>query len=102
MKPLRSLPSSGMSLVEVLVGMAIGVVGLLAISQVVSVWDRRTQTSTSGGDAQGAGTPAMVNLERDLRHAGFGFATADVTTMGCPVQASDVSPARVFSFALSP
>ena len=102
MNHLRLSPPRGMSLIEVLVGLAIGVVGLLAISQVVSVWDRRTQTSTSGGDAQISGTLAIFNIERDLKHAGFGFATADVTTMGCAVQASDVSPARVFSFAMSP
>ena len=50
--------------------MTIGVIGILAIFQTVAVWNKHSQTTTSGGDAQIAGTLALFNLERDLKQAG--------------------------------
>ena len=76
--PTRS-PSSprrrarGLSLVEILVGVAIGLIGIVAIFQAVAVWSKHTATTTSGGDAQVAGTLALFNIERDLKQAGHGF-----------------------------
>ena len=44
--------SRGVTLIEVLVGIVIGLVAILVIFQTISVWDARTRASTSGGDAQ--------------------------------------------------
>lgn len=90
MKPTRSLaqqPRSlrGMTLIEVLVGIAIGLVGMLVMFQTLTVWDARTRATTAGGDAQIAGSIAMYNLERDLRLAGMGFADADPGELSCPI-----------------
>ena len=73
----------GVSLVEILIGVTIGVIGILAIFQTVAVWNKHSQTTTSGGDAQIAGTLALFNLERDLKQAGHGFSTALLQVMGC-------------------
>ena len=69
--------SLGLSLVEILVGVAIGLIGIVAIFQAVAVWTKHTQTTSSGGDAQVAGTLALFNIERDLKQAGHGFAKAE-------------------------
>lgn len=87
----------GLSLIEVLVGIAVGLIGILVIFQTLSVWDKFARTTSSGSDAQTAGTLAVFNLERDLKHAGMGFGTARTSVMGCPVSSAS-GPA----FALSP
>ena len=70
----RVVASPGLSLVEILVGVAIGLIGIVAIFQAVAVWTKHTSTTSSGGDAQVAGTLALFNIERDLKQAGHGFA----------------------------
>jgi type IV pilus assembly protein PilW len=92
----------GLSLVEILVGVAIGMIGVVAIFQAVSSWTKHTQTTSSGGDAQVAGTLALFNIERDLKQAGHGFGRAITPVMGCNVWASDTTPARTFNFGMRP
>ena len=62
--------TAGVSLIELMVGVVIGLIGTVAIFQAVMVWTKHTQTTSAGGDAQVAGTLAMFNLERDLKQAG--------------------------------
>jgi len=78
--------SRGVSLVELLVGVAIGLIGIVAIFQAVTVWTKHTQTTSSGGDAQVAGTLALFSIERDIKQAGHGFGKAASGVMGCNVQ----------------
>jgi len=92
--------SLGLSIVEILVGVAIGLIGIVAIFQAVAVWTKHTQTTSAGGDAQVAGTLALYNIERDLKQAGHGFGRAGMPVMGCIVAATDTTPARAFNFGL--
>ncbi len=78
--------SLGVSLIELMVGVAIGLIGIVSIFQAVTVWTKHTQTTSSGGDAQVAGTLALFNIERDLKLAGHGFGRAASGIMGCNVQ----------------
>ncbi|MGZ5184036.1 MAG: PilW family protein [Caldimonas sp.] len=96
------LAQRGMTLVEVMVGLAIGLIGMLVIFQTVSVWDARTRATTAGSDSQVTGTIAMYNLERDLRLAGQGFGTADSTVMGCQVSGFDGTASAAVGFPLTP
>jgi type IV pilus assembly protein PilW len=65
------------------------------------VWEERKRTTSSGSDAQVAGTIAMYNLDRDIRQGGFGFGLSSY--MGCTVQAYDTSRATpAFTFNLYP
>ena len=77
--------SRGVSLVELMVGVAIGLIGVVAIFQAVTVWTKHTQTTGSGSDAQVSGTLALFNIERDLKQAGHGFGRAATALMGCNV-----------------
>lgn len=81
----RRRRSGGLTLVELMVGVAIGLIGTVAIFQAVAVWSRHTQTTSAGSDAQVAGTLALFYIERDIKAAGHGFGTAIAPVMGCPV-----------------
>ena len=58
----RSFPKSmlGMSLVEILTAMLIGLIGMTVIMQVFSVSESRKRTTTGTSDAQITGTIAML------------------------------------------
>lgn len=98
----RSTAQRGLSLIEILVGVAIGIVGVLAIFQTLAVWNRHMLTTTAGGDAQVSGALALFDLERDLKQSGHGFGNAPAPVMGCAVQAFDSTGGRAFNFNLAP
>jgi len=89
------LLSRGVSLIELMVGVAIGLIGVVAIFQAVTVWTKHTQTTGSGSDAQVSGTLALFNLERDLKQAGHGFGRAATALMGCNVLTTPVVPGAI-------
>lgn len=62
----------GFSLVELLVGMAIGLLTLLIIMQVLATAEAHRRTQVSGSNSQVSGALALHLLERDLRQAGYG------------------------------
>jgi type IV pilus assembly protein PilW len=108
MTTLRNLgprsASRGFSLVEILVGVAIGIVGMLVIFRTIAVWDTHTRSTTAGSDSQNTGSLAMFNLERDVKQAGHGFMGFGPTTvtppasLGCQVNVADTG-ARTLPFA---
>jgi type IV pilus assembly protein PilW len=99
--PRRRPHSRGFSLIELMVGIVVGLVGMLVIYKTVSVWDASTRTTTSGGDAQAAGTLAMFNIEREIKAAGMGFGVATPNIMGCSVSANDTL-GKLFDFRMVP
>ncbi|HAC90547.1 MAG TPA: hypothetical protein DCF63_07915, partial [Planctomycetaceae bacterium] len=88
----------GFSLVEIMVGMTVGLIGMVVIFQVFSVSEANKRSTTSGGDAMQNGALALYNIERDVRMAGFGFNDPDF--IGCNVDAHDNG--RDFNFTLAP
>lgn len=76
--------SRGLSMVEILVASAIGIIASLAIFQVFAVFEGQKRTTTSGGEAQTNGTLALFSIEREARSAGYGFNSVDL--LGCTVQ----------------
>ncbi len=101
----------GMSLVEILVGVLIGLIGIVVIFQVLSVSENRKRTTVQGSDAQSAGAIALYTLQREVQLAGYGFGSAHSKQIGCLVQASDkgdttpvppIPPRPNFTFRLYP
>ncbi len=84
---LQRARSRGLSLVELLVAAAIGIIASLAIFQVFAVFEGQKRTTASGGEAQTSGTLALYTLERDVRQGGYGFNTPDL--VGCALQGWD-------------
>lgn len=87
----------GVSLIELMVGVLIGIVTVLAILQLMYVWDARKRTVASGNDAQVSGTLGNFSIDRDIRLAGHGFGVAASDVMGCTVVAhnSTRSPSQI-------
>lgn len=67
----------GFSLVEILVGLVIGMFGVMIVLQVLSVNEAQKRTSTSGGDAQTSAMVSLAMIERDILSAGFGTPDID-------------------------
>ena len=82
----------GFSLVELMVGMLVGLIGTMVIFQVFAVAEGQKRTTTSGGDAAQSAAFALFSLERDLRMAGQGFNNKGL--LGCSIRVyDDSSPA---------
>lgn len=64
----------GFGLVELLVGMVIGMVTLLVVTQVMQSFEGQKRTSSGGNDAQTNGALALYLLDREIRMAGYGVA----------------------------
>lgn len=88
----------GFSIIEIMVGLAIGLASLLAIYQLYAVSEGRRRTAAATSEAQSAGALALFAIERDIRSAGLGFAGMDSSHFGCNVQAK----APVAAFPLVP
>jgi type IV pilus assembly protein PilW len=73
--------SAGFTLVEIMVGMVIGMFGLIIMMQVFSLSEETKRTTTSGGDASSTGAIALFGLQRDVRQAGYG--ASDTKILGC-------------------
>jgi type IV pilus assembly protein PilW len=73
----------GFSMVELLVAMLIGLIGMIIIFQVFEVSEGIKRSTTSGGDAQQNGVIALYTMERDFKNAGMGF--NDTTFAGCNI-----------------
>lgn len=67
---LTGTTEAGFTLVELMVGVVIGLLATVVIFQVFAVSESQKRTTTSGSDAEQNGAFAMHNLETNLRLAG--------------------------------
>jgi type IV pilus assembly protein PilW len=94
--------SAGFSIVEIMVGMTIGLITVLVVTQVMAVSESRRQVATSGADAMVNATLGLYAIERDGKNAGYGMTTMK-DTVGCPIKAKndttdielDLVPAKI-------
>ena len=75
----------GVSLIELMVGLLIGLLAVLVISQVLFAVEGQKRTTTSGADAQLTGTLALYTLQRELEMAGYGLTTSQLG-LGCTIR----------------
>lgn len=91
---------AGFSIVEMMVGLTIGMLGMIVIAQVLSIYQDTSRSTESGGNAQQNGALSLLSLERDIRQAGYGM---NITNMlGCQVLSTDNSSGRTVSFLFVP
>jgi len=82
---------TGLSLVELLVGILIGLVATLAISNLFSGFEARKRMIAGGADAQSSGVLAMYYMQRDAQNAGYGlplYNSSDPSPLLCPINTS--------------
>lgn len=68
----------GFSLVELMVSVVLGMIGILVVMQVFALAEERRRSTTSGSDAQMNGLIASYTVQRDIAMAGYG-----TSLMGC-------------------
>ncbi len=84
--PMRQ---TGFSLVEIMVGLVIGLLVTLVIMQVFTVFEGQKRSTTGSADAQTNGSIALYTIQRDVQMAGFGLPVFD--TVNPPLRC-DPSP----------
>ena len=75
----------GFSLIELMVGLTVGMIIALVVGAVLQVFESQKGTTMASSDAQTDGALAAHYLERDLRMSGYGFNVGAV--LGCDVKA---------------
>jgi type IV pilus assembly protein PilW len=83
-QPLRR--HAGFTLIELMVGVVLGMLTVVIIANVFATAEGQKRTTTSGSDAQVAGSLALHALQRDVRMAGYGLAGAPAA-LGCAITA---------------
>jgi type IV pilus assembly protein PilW len=73
-----------MGLVDLMVGLAIGMLAMLVILQVAVLFESRRKATLGSSDAQINGINAMALISRDLRIAGYGLGPPDA--LGCSIK----------------
>ncbi|HLO94392.1 MAG TPA: PilW family protein [Burkholderiaceae bacterium] len=84
-RPVRR--GRGFSLVELMVGVAVGLLSTVVIATILARSEQQKRNSSAGSDAQIAGSLALYEMERSLRSGGYGL-TTDVGGMGCTLTAN--------------
>lgn len=74
---------AGFSLVELMVGMTIGVIAGIIIIQVMSVFEAQRRTTTGSADAQTNGGIALYAIARELQMAGYPMMPHDNSPLEC-------------------
>jgi len=99
---LSKARSRGLTLVELMVGITVAMIGLLVITAVLENSSRHKRTTASGADAQTSGAIASHMVETDVRMAGY--AISNPSLLGCEIYGYDegTSPARNFVFSFVP
>ncbi|WP_119352970.1 PilW family protein [Azohydromonas sediminis] len=75
----------GVTLVELMVALALGLIVTLVVSQIMSFSEGQKRVTTGGADAQVNGALALYTLQREIQMAGYGL-TMDRDVLGCPIK----------------
>ena len=78
---LRRWESAGFSLVEIMVALVIGMIGVLIIMQVARTAEAQKRITTGSGNSQTNAALGIYSVQRDIRQAGYGFNSLNV--LGC-------------------
>lgn len=71
----------GFSLIEIMIGLLIGMFGVLIVLQLLSAADANRRITVGSGDAQTNAMTSLYGLDRDVREAGLGISA--FTVLGC-------------------
>ena len=74
-------PMAGFSLVEILVALVIGLIGVVVMMQVFSMNEGQRRTAVSGDDAIGTGSVTLFGIQREIQRSGLGISSPQL--VGC-------------------
>jgi len=92
--PFKRTGQRGFSLIEIMVGVVIGMIAMLVIYQVFAAAEGLKRNTTSGGDAQQNGLLASFMLGVELANASNGVAMAWPKLTSCPFTADVATTLR--------
>ncbi len=98
--PLRAACLRGVTLIELMIGMLLGIIVVLVVAQVLSFAEGYKRATTSGADAQVNGSLALYTLQREIQMSGYGLIN-QLSSLGCPVQANHTTTGAA-SWTLAP
>ncbi len=75
---------AGFGLVEILVGVTIGLIALLIVYQALSLSEGYRRTTTAGGDAQSSGMISSFVLAGDIANGGHTISESAGELANCP------------------
>jgi type IV pilus assembly protein PilW len=70
---MRANSNQGFTLIEIMIAMLIGIIGIMVMMQTFSVSEGFKRSATSGTEAQTNGAVALYMLEREIRLSGYGM-----------------------------
>lgn len=97
----------GFTLVELMVGLAIGMLATVVIIQVMSVFDAQRRSTTGSADAQTNGAIALHTITRELQMAGYPLFPAADSPLECTTLTfgatgiTSISPVTIVNGAVS-
>jgi len=98
---MSRIHSRGFSMIELMVGVVIGLIGIVIISQMYAVSEDRKRSATGASDTQVAGNLAIFSIERAARMAGYGLSSASL--LGCTTLAYNSGRSTpAFTFVIRP
>jgi type IV pilus assembly protein PilW len=105
-RPVERLDSGldgrrGVTLIELMVGMTIGLLATLVVSQVMAFAEGQRRSITSGSDAQVNAALALYTLQREVQMAGYGL-SASQTGLGCTIKSVNFTGANGGDRTLAP
>lgn len=102
MRPSLSVArrQGGFTLVELMVGMLIGLVATVVMFQVFAVSEGQKRTTTYAGDAQQNASASLFTVERDARMAGYGLNYFPL--LGCAIRGWYEPGGAAFTLTLAP
>lgn len=84
MKISISRAQRGVTLIELMIGLALGLIASLAIFSTISSFESQRRTTASGMDMQQNGLMALYSIDQDIRMAGFGLIDSSTTPGSMP------------------
>ena len=91
---------SGFSLIEIMVGMVIGLLAIIVMMQVFAVSEERKRTANAGSDAQNSAVIALDGMQRHIGQSGYGFALTRL--LGCNLQLPFGAPVPLAPVIINP
>ncbi|VTU40098.1 PilW family protein [Variovorax sp. PBL-E5] len=101
MKITQRARQGGFTLIELMIGLLLGMLTVLVISQVLALAEGKKRSVAMGSDAQVNGAMSLYTLQRDIEMSGYG-ATSSLDALGCPVKAKFDAIGSPFTFTLAP